>query len=186
MDKKTAILEATLELITKNGFHATPMSMVAQHAKVAAGTIYHYFDSKEQLIDELYALHRDKVASVMLQGDDTSKPYRDRFRQVFSNLFHYYVKNTDQFLFIEQYANSPIINRIPREESASFYQPLIEFLRKGIHTSQLKDISSKLMARLVYGNIVSVVKLHLSGELPMENLLLQTAIATTWDGIRRP
>ncbi|MFC0182895.1 helix-turn-helix domain-containing protein [Pseudarcicella hirudinis] len=32
-----------LELIVKHGFHASPMSDVAKHANVAAGTIYHYF-----------------------------------------------------------------------------------------------------------------------------------------------
>lgn len=185
LDKKAAILSAMLDLITKNGFHATPMSLVAQQANVAAGTIYHYFDSKEQLIDELYALHREKVSRVIVESDEPQKPYRDRFRAVFMGLYNYYVRHIDQFLFIEQYANSPIINKISREESSSFYQPLVDFLRKGIHTSQLKDVSSKLMARLVYGNVVSLVKLNLSGELPIDHNVLNTALSASWDGVRR-
>ncbi|MBO9638946.1 TetR/AcrR family transcriptional regulator [Siphonobacter aquaeclarae] len=184
-DKRTAILEATLDLISRNGFHATPMSMVAKHANVAAGTIYHYFDSKEQLIDELFLMYREKVARVIIDSDDAAKPYRDRFRAVFLGLYHYFVNNPDQFLFIEHYANSPIMNKMPKEEIFSFYQPLWEFLRKGIHTGQMKDISSKLMAWLVYGNITSLVKMKLSGDLSVDPMLLNTAVNTVWDGLKR-
>ena len=53
-DKRAAILAATLRLISKNGFHGTAMSKVAKEAGVSAGIIYHYFDSKDELMDELY------------------------------------------------------------------------------------------------------------------------------------
>ena len=46
-DKRTAILQATLRLISENGFHGTAMSKVAKEAGVSAGIIYHYFDSKD-------------------------------------------------------------------------------------------------------------------------------------------
>ncbi|MFT4032003.1 MAG: TetR/AcrR family transcriptional regulator [Siphonobacter sp.] len=184
-DKRTAILEATLDLISKNGFHATPMSMVAQHANVAAGTIYHYFDSKEQLIDELYIMHREKVAVVIQESDEPSKPYKERFQKVCMGLFNYYVKHPDQFLFIEHYANSPIMNRMSKDETFIFYTPLWDFLRKGIHTSQLKDISSKLMAWMVYGNIASLVKMRLFGDFPQEPLILYIACNAIWDAFKR-
>src|SRR5690606_31556619 len=60
-DKKKAIFESTLELIKENGFHGTPMSLVAKNACVAAGTIYHYFKSKDELICELYAYNRGRI-----------------------------------------------------------------------------------------------------------------------------
>ncbi|PTS95622.1 TetR family transcriptional regulator, partial [Pedobacter sp. HMWF019] len=52
--KRDAILNSTLELVKSHGFHGAPMSQIAKNANVAAGTIYHYFDSKETLIIELY------------------------------------------------------------------------------------------------------------------------------------
>jgi AcrR family transcriptional regulator len=42
-DKRRAILAATLRLISKNGFHGTAMSRVAQEAGVSTGIISHYF-----------------------------------------------------------------------------------------------------------------------------------------------
>ena len=53
-DKKQAIFDATLRLISENGFHGTAMSKVAKEANVSTGIIYHYFESKDDLIAELY------------------------------------------------------------------------------------------------------------------------------------
>ena len=36
------------------GFHQTPKSLVAKRSGVSAGTIYYYFDNKEDLIHQLY------------------------------------------------------------------------------------------------------------------------------------
>jgi AcrR family transcriptional regulator len=53
-DKRKAILEATLRLISQNGFHGTAVSKVAKEAQVSTGSIYHYFAGKDDLINELY------------------------------------------------------------------------------------------------------------------------------------
>jgi len=50
-DKKALVLQATLELISEQGFYATPMSQIAKKANVAVGTIYLYFPNKEGLIN---------------------------------------------------------------------------------------------------------------------------------------
>ena len=67
-DKRTAILEATLKLISENGFHGTAMSKVAKEAGVSAGIIYHYFDSKDELIDELYRHIKRQFGRVIVES----------------------------------------------------------------------------------------------------------------------
>ena len=53
-DKKSLIMQATLELLSQHGFHGTPISMIAEKAGVGAGAIYRYFQNKEHLINELF------------------------------------------------------------------------------------------------------------------------------------
>ncbi|MDD2501941.1 MAG: helix-turn-helix domain containing protein, partial [Geobacter sp.] len=53
-DKRIAVIQATIELVAEYGFHGSPMSRVAKRAGVAAGTIYHYFESKDALIESSY------------------------------------------------------------------------------------------------------------------------------------
>lgn len=183
-DKKTAILETTLSLISKNGFHATPMSMVAQQANVAAGTIYHYFDSKEILLDELYALLSEKIGTVILTSDDATRPYKERFRLIFVGLFKHFVENPDEFRFIEHYSSSPQ-KLIATAQTDQLLLPLWEFIRKGIHTNNLKDSSSKVMARLTYGSITALVKMKVNEGFTFDSFELNNAFHTVWDGFKR-
>jgi AcrR family transcriptional regulator len=47
-------VRAALELFTTQGYHASTTPQIAQRAKVAEGTIYRHFESKEQLLNEIY------------------------------------------------------------------------------------------------------------------------------------
>jgi AcrR family transcriptional regulator len=50
---KRKILSVALELFAKKGYHATSISQIAQKAKISKGLMYHYFASKEKLLDEI-------------------------------------------------------------------------------------------------------------------------------------
>ena len=43
IDKRDALIKATIELVNNSGFHATPMSKIAKMAEVSPATIYLYF-----------------------------------------------------------------------------------------------------------------------------------------------
>jgi TetR/AcrR family transcriptional regulator, fatty acid metabolism regulator protein len=53
-DKRERILDAAVRVFARKGFHATRVSEVAKAAGVADGTIYLYFDSKDQLLVSLF------------------------------------------------------------------------------------------------------------------------------------
>ncbi|WP_332913757.1 TetR/AcrR family transcriptional regulator [Algoriphagus boritolerans] len=78
-DKRILILESALELIRENGFHGTPVSIVAKHAGVAAGTVYTYFKSKDELIVALYHYVKAGLLSEISAKDHASDPFQKRF-----------------------------------------------------------------------------------------------------------
>lgn len=183
-EKREAILQATLELITANGFHATPMSMVAERAGVAAGTIYHHFESKEAIINEIYAQLKQRMGKALLAGENPEAPYRERFAQYWMNLFHHFKNNPIEFIFLEQYTNSPFISNNTKEENQRHYQPVIDFLAECAWSGQLRNMETELLVSLVYGSIVSCVKLHISNELQMTETRAQQAMQAIWDGVQ--
>jgi AcrR family transcriptional regulator len=182
--KKAAIFKATMQLITKHGFHGTPMSKVAKEAGVAAGTIYHYFDGKEDLINQLYGELKEQMGAALLNEVDTQASVKDQFFGFWLNLYSYFYHNPDEFWFLEQYANSPYISSTVREENARYYQPVIDFLAAGIEKGELRNIDLDLMVSLVYGGIVSTVKLALSEDYNMTDNMLNDAVKSSWDGAR--
>jgi AcrR family transcriptional regulator len=72
--KRHAILEASLEIFTKRGFHEATMEEIAVTSGVAKGTLYRYFASKEDLVEQLLARTRGDIAQrflgVFSESDD--------------------------------------------------------------------------------------------------------------------
>lgn len=53
-DRRREILKAAVEVFAERGFHRTRVSDIAKKAGVAYGLIYHYFDSKEAVLDYIF------------------------------------------------------------------------------------------------------------------------------------
>src|SRR4051794_26267436 len=54
LDRRDSILDAALACFVERGFHGTAIPEISHRAKIATGTIYHYFESKEALVNALY------------------------------------------------------------------------------------------------------------------------------------
>ena len=59
------ILEAALELFSQNGFHNVSMNEIAQKAEFAVGTMYKFFENKEDLYKALVLEQADKFHNVL-------------------------------------------------------------------------------------------------------------------------
>jgi AcrR family transcriptional regulator len=183
-DKKEAVLNAAMSLIAEQGFHAAPMSLIASRAGVAAGTIYHYFASKEDMIIALYARSKERMGAALLSESDPNSPYKQRFNSFWLNLFVFFTEHPADFMFLQQYSNSPFIAQHTREENEVFYQPVIVFLEEGIRMGVLRPMHIQLLVALVYGTVVATVQLHLSCTLRVEGQHLIQALASAWDAVQ--
>ena len=173
-----------MELISEHGFHATPMSMIAKQAGVAAGTIYNYFPSKEVLINQLYAEIRQKVDLALQQGEEKGKNLRERFFSFYHQLFQCYTGNPEEFMFLEQYTNSPFISQFGEGESRQFPQAVVDFLKDGMEVGILRSMEIGLMTAIVHGQVVATAKLQLSGSLEITEERLAKATQSCWDSVK--
>ena len=75
-EKEQAILKAAIHAFAEQGFHATKMSMIADNAGVAAGSLYLYFKNKEsivkQIIDAIWTEMYNKYLPVQQRPDLTA------------------------------------------------------------------------------------------------------------------
>lgn len=182
-DKKKAIFISTMELVRDKGFHGTPMSMVAKHAGVAAGTIYHYFESKEQLITELFDYAQQQVIAVVEQETCAAIPFKDCFFNLWGGLYTFYQNNQNLLRFFEQFVNSPYSSTRPPFEEDKFYTLLFAFFERGIREGELKEVSPKILATLTHSSILTIAKMTASGRLHFDKKELQQIQQLLWDGI---
>lgn len=54
VDRRRQILDAAIRVFAREGFYACRVSDIAREAGVAYGLVYHYFRSKEQVLNELF------------------------------------------------------------------------------------------------------------------------------------
>jgi len=188
LDKRHEIIEAALDLIVEHGFHGASMAMVAEKADVGAGTIYHYFESKEALINELYQELEENVMVTLQEGYPISKPIRERFIHIGTALLKYFVAHPLYFRYIEQYHNSPYGVSLRRDKILSkadrrdIFKDLFE---EGITQQVIKDFPLIILSALAFGPLVSSARDHTLGFIILDDTLIAEIVEACWDGIRR-
>jgi len=181
--KRDKILNAMLLLVVKQGIQSTPMSQIVNESGVAAGTIYHHFSSKEEIINELYLILKEDFGKALSQNLDSHLTYQEKFFQIWKNLYDYFCENETAFHFSEQIGNCTMIQPETKQKGEAHYLPILDFFQHGIKQKVLREMDLKLMTNLIYGNVITAVQLTLSGDLIMTNERLDSVIRSSWDSI---
>src|SRR5712664_1086134 len=125
--KEKAIFDAAISLITTHGLADTSMSKIAKAADVSAATIYVYFENKEDMLNKTYSHVKREMATALAKGLKPELTVAEAFRVIWNNFYKYTVNNAVKFSFTEQFANSPIVDRVRKEEGMSYFLPLFEW-----------------------------------------------------------
>ena len=187
-DKREAILQATLELVAKHGFHDAPCSLIAERAGVAAGTIYRYFENKDVLINELYLDLETRINSALLEGYTIDKPFRERFIHLVSSLLRFFISNPREFKYVEQFHNSPYGVAFRRDRLLGQHEDCgiyCELFKQGVNQQVIKDLPLPLLFDLAFGPIVSVARNHILGFVLLDDTLIQRIAEACWDSLKR-
>jgi AcrR family transcriptional regulator len=78
VDKRRVILDAAVRVFARQGFHTCRVSDIADEAGVAYGLVYHYFDSKDQILDTLFLERWDVMLAAIAEADTPDRFPRDK------------------------------------------------------------------------------------------------------------
>lgn len=182
-EKKRAIFDSMLELVKDHGFHGCPMSSLAKSAGVAAGTIYHYFDSKEQLIKELYVFSSARRIQAMFEGDGEDQPYKERFFRFWNNLFSFYCANPNELYFFEQFVHSPYNTWRFEEGHDHFHERLFSFVEEGVRQGLFRGVNPEILGVLVHSNIRTAARIKGFGKIETGEQEFSQIRQVLWDGL---
>ena len=79
---RQTLLEKSLHLFTRKGYHNINMKEIAAEIGVSTGTLYHYFPSKESMLAEMIAWIGDKNVQEYIQRTESVENMRDRFDMI--------------------------------------------------------------------------------------------------------
>lgn len=184
-NKKIIILENTLELVREHGIHGFPISEVAKRGGIAVGTIYHYFEGKDQLIQELYQYVVDLIYQAAMKEDDPAKSFKERYFIFWTNLVNLYHAKPSILSFFELYNNSSFRSQDSEERKGKFYDWLFMFFDEGLKSGEIRPLDKEILAVLVLGNMHTSARVKMNRSLRSgKNLDLGEIAKVIWEGIR--
>ena len=83
-DKKVALKSAALDIFGQKGYKATGISEIAKQAKVAVGSFYNYYDSKEAIFLDIYVEENKRIRQKMMEEIDWQGEAVDLVAQLFA------------------------------------------------------------------------------------------------------
>jgi AcrR family transcriptional regulator len=78
VDKRRLILDAAVRVFARRGFHTCRVSDVADEAGVAYGLVYHYFKSKDEILDTLFLERWEILLHAIEEVDAQELPAREK------------------------------------------------------------------------------------------------------------
>jgi TetR/AcrR family transcriptional regulator, repressor of fatR-cypB operon len=182
-DRRESILEAALQCFVERGFHGTAMPQIAEKADVAAGTIYHYFASKEALVNALYRTWKAAVAQRVFAAFPQGAPAREQFRVMWHEIIAFAMEEPTAFAFIELHNHASYLDG----ESVAVDRNLKDFGRGMIQLAQaeglLKPLDASLLMELVFGAFVGMMRAHWEGRVELSESVIVAAEAACWDAV---
>jgi len=187
-EKKERIMEAAIQLFVEKGFHASPMSELAKRARVAQGTLYVYFSSKEALIKELFEDIEGRIRAAVEVGYPKSSSLKERFLHVWRNLLLYAISNPLHFRYMEQYYNSPYGISLRRDrlvEQRGGVETFRDLFEEGIRQGILKDFPIAVIFALTFGPLIALARDHILGFIELKEEIIMSVAEACWEGIKR-
>jgi AcrR family transcriptional regulator len=94
-DKRRVILDAAVRVFARQGFHACRVSDIADEAGVAYGLVYHYFASKDEVLDTLFLERWSVMLELIREVDAQAIPVREKLRAIASFIIDSYQHDPD-------------------------------------------------------------------------------------------
>ena len=178
------IFKATLKLVKLNGLSGITMQSVAKEAKIATGTLYIYFKSKESLITRLFNNCVTNSANIFFQNYNVSAPFKVGFYTIWSNIVQHRVSRFDESIFMEKCFHSPFIDEETKTTLKKMFEPLRDLLNRGKEQHIIKDIDSFWLIAFMIGTINEVAKRVTYFNKKLTKEIIDLNFQMCWDGIK--
>jgi AcrR family transcriptional regulator len=165
-EKRRLILDAAAHVFARKGFHASRVGDIAEEAGVAHGLLYHYFDSKDEVLDTIFREHWEQVLERLHAAETSPEPPEQQLRSVAHVLLRGWLREPDVV--------SVVIREIARsahlaERATELLRP-VGVIRRIIERGQAagdfrRDLDAETAAIVFYGGIDELISGWVLGRL---------------------
>jgi AcrR family transcriptional regulator len=136
--KREAILTSAAELVATMGTSA-PTAKIAKGAGLAEGTLFTYFASKDELLNQLYLEIKADLGDAMLESYPSNGSVRERYRHVWDRFIDWGAAHPRKRKAMRQLSVSERITEDSRRRGGAAFRDVNAMLEQSLASGVLKD-----------------------------------------------
>jgi len=158
-----------VRVFARKGFHASRVGDIAEEAGVAHGLLYHYFESKDQVLEAVFHENWSVLVSRIASVEQSDEPAADQLRHIAAIILRTWLHLPDVVrVVVREFGRSPEV----AERLGELVQPIHAIERviaRGVARGEFRsDIDPIFAATVVYGSIDELLTAWVLGRLPAE------------------
>jgi TetR/AcrR family fatty acid metabolism transcriptional regulator len=169
VDKRRLILEAAVRVFARRGFHHCRVSDVADEAGVAYGLVYHYFDSKEEILNTLFLERWQVMLDAIGEIDARELSAREKLHSVAGFIIDSYRHDPDlmKVIIVEVTRAANSFGALHLDRIRAAYEGIAAIVEAAREEGSFKaDIPSEFAAMCFYGAIEQLLTAWIFEVLP--------------------
>jgi len=156
IDKRRTILDSAIRVFARQGYHATRVADIADEAGVAYGLVYHYFKSKDEVLNEVFTERWSLLLAAIEEADREQPTPRDKLAAVATFIVESYRYDPDlmKVIIVEVTRAANSFGRTHLPEINRAYEMIAKIVSDGQAAGAFRDDVDPLFASMwFYGAI---------------------------------
>lgn len=158
--KYNQIIEAAVEVIAENGYHASQVSKIAKKAGVADGTIYLYFKNKEDILISLFDVKMGQFIGQIAQGINQKQNVSDKLLTLIEMHFQQFAEDHHLAIVtqLELRQSNPELRLEINKVLKPYLAEIDHIIQEGIDVKRFRsDLNLPLVRQMIFGTLDEVV-----------------------------
>ncbi|HEV8249340.1 MAG TPA: TetR family transcriptional regulator [Gaiellaceae bacterium] len=165
--RRGKIREAAVRVFARKGFHAARVGDIAAEAGVAHGLMYHYYESKDALLESVFRETWAAMLELIREIEESGEPAREQLRRVAAVVLRTWRRDPDLVrVLVREVTRTPQIQRQAEEVGLAF-EAIERIVRYGQERGEFRtDLDARLAALVLYGALEEILTGWVIGQLP--------------------
>jgi len=157
-EKRRLILSAAVRVFASKGYHASRVDDIAAEAGVAHGLLYHYFASKEELLETIFRETWAELLGAIRAVEESGEPVPEQLRRVAAILLRSWRRDPNLVrVLVREIARSPHLQRQVHEIEQAF-AAIERIVEHGQADGSFRaDLEPRLARFLFYGAVEEIL-----------------------------
>lgn len=156
-----------MRVFARKGYHASRVGDIAEEAGVAHGLLYHYFKSKDDVLEAVFHENWSVLLARIANVEESDEPAADQLRHIAAIVLRTWLHLPDVVrVVVREFGRSPEL----AERIGDLAQPIAVIQRviaRGVESGEFRsDIDPRIAATVVYGSIDELLTAWVLKRLP--------------------